>query len=291
VDLKPTGITYPMDKNDEAGDCVVAGTHHALQVIFNLLGLGDLGWTLDQILVMYQSQNPDMNSWADSGSDADQGMIIAKFLSWMVANGEEFGLTDDRKLLGYAKVDHNNHEEMRSAIYLFLVIVTGADLQVADQSGKDWSYVQGSGEWGGHCMASPSYNDKQMGTITWGEDDYILEDSFITNCMDEAYVLLTQAHVNHPEFRNHFDLYSFAQAWQAITHKTFPIHVDPPTPAPNPNPTPTPGGGASFQVGAQVAARIIHAAARQEMTPDEYVEWHFEHYFSIHNVGQDQMEF
>jgi hypothetical protein len=47
-----------MDKNDEAGDCVVAGTHHALQVIFNLLGLGDLGWTLDQILVMYQSQNP-----------------------------------------------------------------------------------------------------------------------------------------------------------------------------------------------------------------------------------------
>ena len=37
VDAPPTGVDFPMDGNDQAGDCVVAGSHHALQVIFDLL--------------------------------------------------------------------------------------------------------------------------------------------------------------------------------------------------------------------------------------------------------------
>lgn len=54
----------------------------------------------------------------------------------------------------------------------------------------------------------------------------------------------------------------------------------PPTPTPAPVPVPDPGA-ASFLVSAAVNARITRTAARDRMTPAQWVEQHFEHYFNL----------
>jgi hypothetical protein len=91
--------------------------------------------------------------------------------------------------------------------------------------------------------------------------------------MDEAYILLTQAQVDNASFRAHFDLYSFSQAWEQMTGRTFPIVVQP-TPAPPP--------AASFPGATDlVSAHIIHAATRARLSVTEWLNRHFTHYFNI----------
>src|SRR5438105_11969191 len=67
-------LVWPMDKNDVAGDCVVAGVDHSLQAILTQLTGTYTNWTPDQILAYYQTQNPGFGSWADAGGPNDNGM-------------------------------------------------------------------------------------------------------------------------------------------------------------------------------------------------------------------------
>jgi hypothetical protein len=61
-------LTYPMDRNDVAGDCVVAGLDHALQTIHAALRVPRANWTDGELLGFYQTQNPGFRTWADGGA-------------------------------------------------------------------------------------------------------------------------------------------------------------------------------------------------------------------------------
>lgn len=230
VDAAPS-LAYPMDRNDVAGDCVVAGSDHALQVICHLLGVERANWTDSELLAYYQTQNPDFRSWADGNTNADGGMVIQSFLEYLVAKGV---------ILAFAKIDQTNAEEMRAAIYLGLAIITGEDLRVAQQSQQVWDYVD-TPDWGGHCTTTVGYPNPQRQTaVSWGALIDMTE-HFIVRQMDEAWFILTQAHVDHPGFRNHFNLPAFAAAVSDLTGGKVVVPVPPaPAPAPTPVPTPTP---------------------------------------------------
>lgn len=241
---KPAGITYPMDHNDYVGCCVVAGLDHALRAIYTQLTGSYKQPTDAELLRWYQSQNPDFTDWSQGGTDADQGMIIAQFLSWAIKNVKD----ENGKpiILGYAKVDHTNAAELRAANYIFEAVITGEDVRQAQMSTKDWSYTPNSPDDGGHCTVNVGYDDKRYNVVTWGEDDYLMEENYMTSSVDEAYVIITQAHVDNPGFRNNFDLAAFANAYKQITGKDFPVVVPTPTPPaptpvpPQPEPTPPP---------------------------------------------------
>lgn len=69
----------------------------------------------------------------------------------------------------------------------------------------------------------------------------------------------------------------------------------PPAPTPTPDPTPLPipvppappGPGATFQVDPAVGARVARAAARESMTPDEWLDNHLEHYFHLIDLADE----
>jgi hypothetical protein len=229
--ITPTGdpiasMTWPMDHNDAAGDCVVAALDHFLQAVYDLLGVSRNNWTDAQMLAYYQTQNPKFKSWADAGGPNDNGMVIQDFLTYLVKEGT---------ILGFARINPTDEVSMRAATYLDLGVITGQVMQVAQQGKQVWDYVKGSRAWGGHCTVSVGYtlspNAEQW--VSWG-DVYLVTPAFIAHQMDEAWFVITQAHVDDPTFREGFNLDSFGSEFTALTGRPFSFQ---PTPAPNPAPS------------------------------------------------------
>lgn len=239
---------YPMDRNDQAGDCVVAGVDHALEVIYRLLTGQYTNWTDDQLLRAYASQNPGFTSWADAGGPNDKGMVVAEFLDWCIKQG---------LILAYGKIDHTNQAEMEAAIWVGLAIITAETLQEAQQNGETWDYVAGSPDWGGHCTVWNGYFPPKV--VTWGSDAYTMTEAFVQHRVTEAYLILTQPHVEHPTFRDNFDLPGFAAAVSQLTNGKV---VVPSAPTPTPTP-PIPATTVSYQFAAADAATLDGWAAKR----------------------------
>jgi hypothetical protein len=286
-DLAPV-LNYPMDLNDQVGDCVVAGWDHFCQVVNHLLGQEYVNLSQDQLIELYKTQNPtfDLNSATNGpGSAADGGMVMQLFLEELRRRG---------LILAFAEIDFTNSEVMEAATYVFLGVLLGAGLQEAQVSSQfdegQWDYVPGQPFIGGHCIPAVGY--KQC--VSWGKIVGFTQ-RFLGVQVQEAWVVITQAHLDHPGFRNNFDVAGFAAAYQALTGKTLPVPVPTPAPpAPSPVPTPAPapsGGGASFLVGDPgVVARLEQVAAKRHMTPNDWLTRHLEHYFRLYSLVELDQE-
>jgi hypothetical protein len=216
----PPATTWTMDRNDQAGTCVVAGMNHTLQTIALNLGLPRVPWTDAAILDLYRTQNPDFYSWDDGGTDRDGGMVIQTFLEECVRRGH---------ILAFAEIDHNDAELMRASSYVGQAIMTGELLRQAHGSQAVWD-AAGGGVWGGHCTTTVGYDTdrKQQTCITWGAlQPYT--DAFAERNMDEAWFVLTADMIKAPGFRNHFDLAGFADAVADLTDGKVVVPVDTPT--------------------------------------------------------------
>lgn len=269
VDTEPH-LTWPMDHNDNTGICVPAAADHTLQAICALLGVPRPNWTDGELLAYYQTQNPKFKTWADSGGPNDQGMVIQLFLEYLVKKGV---------ILGFAGIDPTKADEVQAAVYLGLAIITGESLTVAQQSQQTWDYVPGSPDWGGHCTTWVGYGAGLDRCVTWGEV-VPMTAAFVDRQVSEAYFVVTQPHVDHPGFRDHFDLPAFAAAYTAMTHRPFPVVAPIPTPPtpppPPPGPTPDPGDASFQQALASVVglpAWVAKQAAHHQMSVPQYVAW------------------
>lgn len=217
VDFAPDYV-YPMDLNDQYGDCVVAGFDHSRQVITGLLGGTQKNFTTDEIETLYKTQNPNF-------PQDDNGMDIQLFLEYLVTN---------KYILGFAKIDHTNDSHMKAAMYLGLSIMTGVQLQQAQEiqfATGTWDFVPNSSIVGGHCINGVGYNIGIYDIVSWGKL-ISATSNFTTNQMDEAWFILMQEHVDHPGFRNHFDLTAFSKAISDLTGAKVVIPVTPPIPVP-----------------------------------------------------------
>jgi hypothetical protein len=239
VDPGPASLNlaYPMDENDAWGDCVVAGMDHALQVICAMLGVPRENWTREQILAYYWTQNPLFDPTDQDhgpGSEDDAGMYIQDFLSYLVKEGV---------ILGFGSIDHTDPDEMKAAVWLGLAVPTGEILTRRNLAEKIWDYHPGDHVEGGHCTVTVDYRGGSTDyhdQVSWG-DLYGMTPSFIRNSVDEAWFVITRHHVEHPGFRDAFDLEGFAEAYTSLTDRPFPVDVEPgPGPAPVPVPDPVP---------------------------------------------------
>jgi hypothetical protein len=227
-------LTYPMDRNDIAGDCVVASTDHALRTIAASLGVPRTGWDDATLLRYYQTQNPGFQSWTDGGGPHDEGMIIQDFLNYLVNNSPE--------IVAFGRIDHRNEDLFKAASYVGLAIVTGVELRVAQQrQSTTWDWVDNSAIWGGHAIATFAYDPDTHGIATWGRKIRIT-DTFVSRQMDEAWLILTPDMLTHPDFRNSFDLAGFANSIFELTDGkvVVPVPDVPPTPDVPPAPVPVP---------------------------------------------------
>jgi hypothetical protein len=221
------GVDFALDHNDVFGVCVPTGLDNLRRLVTKLLTGAEVDATWADVVTWYRSQNPDFDE-NDPGGPGDQGMVIQDFLAWAVKRG---------LILGFAKVNPHNDDEIQAAIYLFLGLHCGATLQEAQEAQTDegqWDYAPDSPEWGGHCIVAPAYEAGQLvDVITWQERVKTTQ-AWRQRCLGEAYVVLLPEHVAHPDFRAGFDLPKYAAAFEAITGRPFPADVTPPGPRPRP---------------------------------------------------------
>lgn len=262
---------WGLDANDRFGTCVPTGYDNFRRMTTLLLGGQQVSASLDQVFTWYRTQNPRFDPNAAGGGE-DNGMVIQDFLAYLAKTGE---------ILAFARVDHKDDDEMQAAVYLFLGLLWGVDLDVvqdAQMANGLWDYKAGSQDWGGHCVMEMAYEGArdEHDVITW-QQRIRTSDAFRRRQLDECWVVIRPEHLANPTFREGLDLGALAAGYTAITGRPFPAAGGGGTP-----PAPPTTGVASFPgASAAVDTRLARAAARAGMTVAAYQENHWRRYFDF----------
>jgi hypothetical protein len=236
--------------NDSFGDCVGVLLANGVRLFSRYLGSTQLNATLAEVVAIYKTQNPgfDQNSQTHGpDSPDDGGMDIQTVLEYWIKNGITIGGVKV-KAYGFAKLDVTNLPQLRAACSVFGGLMLGVNVASAQQTqfpSQPWDYVKGSPIEGGHAILGGGHQDKtkdEIRFVCWAAED-TLTDAFIQKQLEEAWVVITEFHLNSKEFIAAMDMPAFAAAYTTITGQPFPVAVTPapvPTPVPTPTPTPTP---------------------------------------------------
>ena len=169
-------------ENDNYGDCTFAAAGHSYQ---SWTTYGGKPWrpTDDQIVAAYLAHT----------GGADDGAYMLDVLNSLRSLG-----LGGNKIYAFTAVDPLNHDQVRTAHFLFGSIYFGANLPVAAQTQKVWDTGEGPefapGSWGGHCMNVWDTTPKGLWVPTWGEMQFLTWDWW-DRYVDEAYTILEEDYV------------------------------------------------------------------------------------------------
>ena len=239
------GVRLAMDLNDVAGTCVPTGFDHFRRMATHLLTGTAVEATEADIVAWYRTQNPGFDPAGSPdtngpGSQHDQGMVIQDFLAWLARQG---------LILGFAAISVGDDEMLKAAAWLAMGPISGLTLteaQVGAQfDASTWDEVGGQPV-GGHCVPTGAYSGADQAEedcASWKTRVHMTR-RFLDLRRDEAWAVLLNEHLQHPGFRDGFDLAAFAAAFTEITGRPFPAPVTPepvpPGPPPFPSPSPWP---------------------------------------------------
>jgi hypothetical protein len=191
---------WPMDLNDQLGDCVIAAMAHMIQQwTFNVkakLGVGEVIIpTEGEVLAAYEV----VGGYNPADPSTDQGCDMLTALKYWKNTG-----LAGHKIAAFISINPNDQQEWKDAIALFGNIFTGFALPLSAQGQSFWTvppeglFQDGSpGSWGGHCVpcgnyfpnaADPTHED--LTCVTWGQT-LNLSRNFLTSYCDEAYAVLS----------------------------------------------------------------------------------------------------
>lgn len=228
-------LPFGMYANDKFGDCGPVSVANSRRLTTARLASAMVEPTQDDVFDLYRrSGNPDFDPSTGAG---DNGVDMKVCLSAAV-NGGIGGV----KALGFAAVDVHDHEQVRAAIALFGGLLFGVNLQVAQQGQTNqgtWDYVP-SGDWGGHAILAGAYDPNEVTLITWARK-VMATNAFTDHQLLEAYVVIWPEHLTDQGFLAGVNLAAFAEDYQTITGRSFPVPVPAPAPVPVPVPAPVPG--------------------------------------------------
>jgi hypothetical protein len=244
--------------NNRFGTCGPTDLANFTKLVYRYLLGEDITVTDEAIFDLYRrSGNPHFDP--ATGAD-DNGVDMQTMLEAFTSGGLDVVRSDGRaenvRPVAFAKVDVSNLDEVRAAISIFGGANLGLDLEVAQQTQADnggpWDHVP-SAQWGGHAVLAGRYRavrdipdrgslvargfhvDDRTGAVTWAEL-IDMTDAFLERQLGEAWVVVLPAHLAHPDFQRGVDLAAFAAAYEALTHRPFPVPVPAPVPTPGPDP-------------------------------------------------------
>lgn len=259
---------FGLDSNDQFGVCVPTGYDNFRRIVTTQLTGRTLVASQDQVFNWYKTQNQGFDPRPQYYTEAnDQGMVIQDFLSYLVKTGE---------IIAFAAVDHTDPEEMAAALYLFLGLMMGVDLESAQQAQSDaqpavWDFSP-SGSWGGHCIVGGSYDAAGIDVVTWAERVRMTH-RFMEQQLDEAWVLIRPEHLANPGFREGINLESLVSGYRAITGRELVL----PTPTTFPA---EPAVSLSLNITDPEVITHINKVSRSS-SPDDWATHHFRSYFRI----------
>lgn len=159
---------YPMYRNDEIGNCAIAGPAHQIQT-WSANDGEEITPTEDQVLKDYQR----VGGWNPGDSSTDNGCILLDVMNHWRRKG-----ICNRKIAAYAKVNDNDPEMFKAGVFMFGGLTLGVNLPIAVQNADDWTLPDHiplrqraswqPGGWGGHCVIATGYNQNGIEFISWG---------------------------------------------------------------------------------------------------------------------------
>jgi len=184
VDWTKNVADWPMDGNDQYGDCTMAAAAHCLQ-----------SWNAEaKVTDPVPNEQQVVQTYLQLTGGADNGLVESDVLrTWNTT-----GLWGNR-IVGYAPVNVHNLIILRQAIDLFGGVYVGiqvpANAQQQFADGQAWTLVPG---WqnqsivGGHAVPLLGYDAKWLYCVTWGAVQQIAWDWWHTYG-DEAWAILSHA--------------------------------------------------------------------------------------------------
>lgn len=182
---------FPMDLNDQIGDCVIAAMAHMIQqwTFFATNGSGTVIPTNAQVLTAYEA----LSGYEPDNPSTDNGVVMLDALQYWKSAGFA-----GHKILAYMAVDWNNLTEIFQAIQLFGNVFLGVSLPLTVQSTDDWTVALGGthtddgapGSWGGHCVPIMAASPETLTVVTWGQT-LKMSHNFLFDYAEEAYVVLS----------------------------------------------------------------------------------------------------
>lgn len=178
-------IPLPMFRNDELGDCVIAGRAHQT-LRFERREQGRI--------IPIADADVTHEYFTETGG-TDDGLVVADSLALWRRHGWQVG---DKfyRILGYARVDHRKPADVRQAVFSHDGIGLGVQLplaaQVQMQAGRPWSVTTGKGSrvgsWGGHYVYCCGYTPAGPVCVTWGQKQQMTW-AWLAKYGDEAFAV------------------------------------------------------------------------------------------------------
>lgn len=182
---------FPMDLNDQLGDCVVAAMAHMIQqwTFYATNGARTVVPNNHQVLAAYEA----LSGYQPGDPTTDNGVVMLDALQYWKHTGFA-----GHKILAYMAVDWTNLTEIFQAIQLFGNVFLGLSLPLAVQSVDDWTVPLGGthtedgapGSWGGHCVPIMAASPETLTVVTWGQR-LKMSHNFLFDYAEEAYVVLS----------------------------------------------------------------------------------------------------
>jgi hypothetical protein len=166
---------FPMDGNDQYGDCTIAALAHAVTVYRGRLGQRSVMAAKD-VVKFYLKMT----------KGADTGLVELDVLNYWrkhVVGGE--------KITAYAKLDIKNRTHVQQAIQLFGGVYIGFQVQEGceQQFDERTPWVPGQLTANGHAVFATAYDGDGLTVLTWGNTQKATW-AWWDECVDEAYAIL-----------------------------------------------------------------------------------------------------
>jgi hypothetical protein len=173
---KDPSVLFPMDGNDQLGDCTCAALAHAITCFRGLVS--------SKKLIMAEKAVTKLYMHLTGG--VDSGMNELDVLNYWRQNA-----VDGDKILGFATISPKNHAHVQQAINLFGGVYLGFQVQKGAQQEfeqrKPWTPAPLTQD--GHAVYAVAYDATGVTVLTWGNTQKATW-AWWDECVDEAYAIL-----------------------------------------------------------------------------------------------------
>lgn len=218
---------WPMYGNDLYGSCVFAAIGHMIEAWTAYNG-HQVQVTTADVLHAYSS----VTGFDPADPSTDRGTVVQDALGFWKKTG-----IAGHKILAFAKVDHNDPNEIKAASDVFGALMVGIRFPriAMDQfnAGEPWDVVTSDGGIdGGHAIHLGAFDPAKYNVVTWGKVQ-AMTSAFAAAYVDEVWAVIT------PEWYSAagaspqgLDLHGLGQALHDITGETNPFPPGSPDPTP-----------------------------------------------------------
>lgn len=177
-------VVFPMDGNDQYGDCTIAAIAHYLTIVNAFVGINKIPSEAD-VLALYNKLT----------GGQDTGLNELDLLKYWKKKG-----CLKEKIPYYVSVNPKNHKEVMQTIWLFGAVYIGFNVQqnAITDFNKRIPWTPGILTGDGHAVDVANYDAVMLKVLTWGNDI----DAYWTwwdTCVDEVW-LIVPTEAKQPDF-------------------------------------------------------------------------------------------